>query len=176
MKLLLINRQQGIIFILILTLTTLLTACSGGEATTKIPADSSSAGEDSVAAEDSTEQEATTEAEDSASTEDTASTEPTAAGGVANAPGADTEAGQLFIERCAKCHGLEGLGNGPSVGSLSTQSGLNLKAEELQAKSDEEILVTISQGKESEMPPWGLILTLEERESLVQHIRLLGNQ
>ena len=163
MKLLFINRQQGIIFILILTLMTLLAACSGGEPEAQAPADSSSAAENSAAAEES------------ASTEQTTSSEPEVVG-VANAPGADTEGGQLFIERCAKCHGLEGLGNGPSVGSLSTQSGLNLTAEELQAKSDEEILATISQGKGAEMPPWGLLLTLEEREALVAHIRLLGEQ
>jgi len=161
MKLLFINRQQSIIFILILTLMALLAACGGGNAV-PVPAD-----DEPVAAEDAVS------SDDTASTEDSTSLE-TVVVGVANAPGADTAGGQLFIDNCAKCHGLEGLGNGPSVGSLSTQSGLNLKSEELQAKSDEEILETISQGKGAEMPPWGLVLTLEEREELVKHIRALG--
>lgn len=169
MKLRLTNRQQSLIFVLILTLMALLAACGGGDAATDAPADSSSAAEDSASTGD------TTSAEDSTSTEDAASSE-TAVVSVANAPGADTAGGQLFINRCAKCHGLKGLGDGPSVGSLSTQAGLNLISEELQAKSDEEILETISQGKGSEMPPWGLILTLEEREELVKHIRALGEQ
>jgi|GEM_PF-2567089 len=167
MKLLLTNRQQSLIFVLILTLMALLAACGGGNAV-PVPAD-----DEPVAAEDAASSDDTASSEDTASTEDAASSE-TAVVGVANAPGADTAGGQLFINRCAKCHGLKGLGDGPSVGSLSTQSGMNLISEDLQAKSDEEILATISQGKGSEMPPWGLILTLEEREELVKHIRALG--
>ncbi|MBI4770586.1 MAG: cytochrome c [Chloroflexi bacterium] len=86
------------------------------------------------------------------------------------AGGADVQ--QLFADRCAKCHGLKGLGDGPSVGSLRTQAGLNLTI--LGERSDEEILANISAGKGSEMPPFELILTLEERQALVQYVRNLG--
>lgn len=81
---------------------------------------------------------------------------------------------ELFRTYCAKCHGLKGLGDGPSVGSLRTQGGMNLTI--LQDRSDEEIFMTITAGKGSEMPPWGLVLTEEERWALVEYIRTLGGQ
>ncbi len=81
---------------------------------------------------------------------------------------------ELFRTYCAKCHGLKGLGDGPSVGSLRTQGGMNLTI--LQDRSDEEIFLTISAGKGSEMPPWALVLTEEERWALVEYIRTLGSQ
>ena len=61
----------------------------------------------------------------------------------------------LYIDNCAKCHGLTGLGDGPSVGSLSTQSGLNLTI--LQDMIEDEIREIISVGKGMEMPPWELL-------------------
>lgn len=85
-----------------------------------------------------------------------------------------TDGETLFVTYCAKCHGLGGLGDGPSVGSLSTQSGMNLTV--LQDRTDEEIFNTITGGKGVEMPPWGLVLTVEQRQALVQYIRTLGEQ
>lgn len=90
---------------------------------------------------------------------------------VAKAPGA-ADGKQLFVNNCAKCHGLTGLGDGPSAGSLRTQAGLNLTV--LQSKSDEEILNTIAQGKGTEMPPWELVLSPEERQAVLQHVRTLA--
>lgn len=86
----------------------------------------------------------------------------------------DPEGHELFMTYCAKCHGPGGLGDGPSVGSLRTQAGMNLTV--LKDRSDEELLTTISLGKGTEMPPWGLILTLEERETLVKYLRTLSSQ
>lgn len=82
------------------------------------------------------------------------------------------DAKRLYVENCAKCHGLTGLGDGPSVGSLRTQAGLNLTI--LQDRSDEELFRIISQGKGMEMPPWELVLTVEERKALVNYIRTLA--
>jgi len=78
---------------------------------------------------------------------------------------------ELFVNYCAKCHGLSGLGDGPSVGSLRTQSGLNLTI--LADKSDDELFEIISTGKGSDMAPWELALTAEQRQGLVQYIRTL---
>jgi len=77
----------------------------------------------------------------------------------------------LFVNNCAKCHGLGGLGDGPSVGSLRTQAGLNLTI--LKDKTDDELYETISIGKGSDMPPWELVLTKEQRQGLVQYVRTL---
>jgi len=90
----------------------------------------------------------------------------------ASAGGIDGQA--LFMDRCTKCHGLNGFGDGPSVGSLRTQGGMNLTI--LQERTDEELFLTISGGKGTEMPPWGIILSVEEREALVQYIKALGDQ
>ena len=85
-----------------------------------------------------------------------------------------TDGPTLFRTFCAKCHGLKGLGDGPSVGSLRSQGGMNLTI--LQDRSDEEIFNTITAGKGSEMPPWGLILSEEQRWELVKYIRTLGSE
>lgn len=85
-----------------------------------------------------------------------------------------TDGEVLFRSYCAKCHGLSGLGNGPSAASLSTQTGMNLTI--VQLKTDEELYQTISAGKGVEMPPWGLVLTPEQRRALLAHVRSLGPQ
>ena len=73
---------------------------------------------------------------------------------------------------CANCHGISGLGDGPSVGSLRVQAGLNLTI--LAKSSDEEIYKTISGGKGVEMPPWELKLSPDQRRELLQFIRTLA--
>lgn len=83
------------------------------------------------------------------------------------------DAETLYINNCAKCHGLTGLGDGPSVGSLSTQSGLNLTI--LQEMSDEEIKNIISVGKGMEMPPWELLLDDDQLQVLTEYVRTLAN-
>lgn len=114
----------------------------------------------------------------SSPTQDTQSSAPTpeaaaaAAGGAGPASRPTTTDGKvLFVTYCAKCHGLTGLGDGPSVGSLRVQAGLNLTI--LGSKSDEEIFTTISGGKGTEMPPWELILSEEQRQALVKYVRTL---
>ena len=84
----------------------------------------------------------------------------------------NTDGAALFESYCAKCHGLTGLGNGPSAGSLSTQTGMNLTL--LDLRTDEELYQTISAGKGVEMPPWGLVLTPEQRRAILSHVRTLG--
>ena len=82
------------------------------------------------------------------------------------------DAETLYIDNCAKCHGLTGLGDGPSVGSLNTQSGLNLTI--LQDMSEDEIRETISVGKGMEMPPWELLLNGDQLQALTEYVRGLA--
>lgn len=77
----------------------------------------------------------------------------------------------LFMYYCAKCHGVTGLGDGPSVGSLRTQAGLNLTI--LAKKSDAELDDTIAGGKGTDMPPWELRLRPEQRAEIIQFVRQL---
>lgn len=85
-----------------------------------------------------------------------------------------TDGEVLYTSYCAKCHGMSGLGNGPSAASLSTQTGMNLTI--VQLKTDEELYQSISAGKGVEMPPWGLVLTPEQRRAILAHVRTLGPQ
>ncbi|MBI4787281.1 MAG: cytochrome c [Chloroflexi bacterium] len=102
------------------------------------------------------------------------------AGAPANAPqvsAADAtvkDGKTLFTNFCAKCHGLGGLGDGPSVGSLRTQAGLNLTL--LGERSDRDIFATVSAGKGTEMPPFELRLNKEQREELVKYLRTLAKK
>lgn len=82
------------------------------------------------------------------------------------------DAETLYIDNCAKCHGLTGLGDGPSVGSLNTQSGLNLTI--LQDMSEDEIREIISVGKGMEMPPWELLLNGDQLQALTEYVRALA--
>lgn len=149
MKSLVAGVRWGMMLILFSALAILSASCGGGatettETETEAPAESAST------AQESTEQTSNTEA------------------------AAATEGQKLFMHYCAKCHGPKGLGDGPSVGSLRSATGMNLTV--LQDREDEELLTTISQGKGTDMPPWGLILSLEEREELIKHLRTLGSQ
>jgi len=106
--------------------------------------------------------------------EEQPSTEASSAQVEAVSEGEGVEGEALFREYCAKCHGLKGLGDGPSVGSLRTQGGMNLTI--LQDRTDEEIFTTIAGGKGTEMPPWALVLSDDEIWALVKYIRTLGSE
>jgi mono/diheme cytochrome c family protein len=84
-----------------------------------------------------------------------------------------TDGETLFIDNCAKCHGLEGYGNGPSVGSLGAITG-NFVLVAMEDYTDEELFAIITHGKGIEMPPWGLVMTEEQRWALVDYVRTLS--
>ena len=74
---------------------------------------------------------------------------------------------ELFKQYCAKCHGEDG--------KAGTAKGKNLMARkftdaEWQAgKSDAELIKSVTEGKEDDMPPFGKKLTKEQIESLVKN-------
>lgn len=86
-------------------------------------------------------------------------------------PAPTTGGREMYIYYCSKCHGISGLGDGPSVGSLRSQSGMNLTI--LGSKTDEEILDTIAAGKGTDMPPWELRLSPEQRKEILGYVRQL---
>jgi mono/diheme cytochrome c family protein len=75
------------------------------------------------------------------------------------------EAADIYNELCAQCHGLEGEGIvGPSLSDPEFQSG----------NTDQDIYDTINLGHEAAaMIGWGEILSSEQIEGLVSHIRRL---
>lgn len=85
-----------------------------------------------------------------------------------------TDGELLYTTFCAKCHGLKGVGDGPSAGSLHIEGNMALTA--VTDKSDDELLETITIGKGVDMPPWGLLLTLEQRKAVLAYVRTLAQQ
>ena len=98
--------------------------------------------------------------------------------------------GQVFQVNCAVCHGAAGVGDGPMREKLA-EAGYGGKIADLTAsgptvaKPDGEVYQIITKGfagayglpaERFVMPPFGKLLTSEERWALVHYIRLLqGN-
>lgn len=79
---------------------------------------------------------------------------------------------KLFKAQCAPCHGVKGRGDGPVAASLQPKPA-DLTDPEFQAqRTDEQLRETLVRGKGA-MPPFGALLTPEEIDLLVAHIRSL---
>lgn len=163
-----IKSYSIIVFIAIL-LTLLLTACGGGDS------DSDANATDTT---DTTDVEATSETVEGADFE---LAEQAAEDIALDVPNADelyaealtsTDGEELYVTFCSKCHGLEGYGDGPSVGSLHIEGSFVLTA--LAERPDEELTEIITYGKAVDMPAWGLILSDEQIEAVLAYVRTLG--
>ncbi len=79
----------------------------------------------------------------------------------------ETHPSELFKQYCAKCHGDDG--------KADTARGRHLKARnftdaEWQAGvTDAELIKSVTEGKDDDMPPFGKKLTPEQIESLVKN-------
>src|SRR5262249_53992712 len=79
----------------------------------------------------------------------------------------------IFEDRCASCHGLQGRGDGPQAPFLSPRPGSLISAG-TSAKSDSDLLATISNGKpRTAMPAWKDLLTEEQRREVLAYVRSL---
>ena len=73
----------------------------------------------------------------------------------------------LFLQKCAKCHGEDG--------RAETERGKKMKARNFtdaewqQSKTDSELIDSVTNGKEDDMPPFGKKLTKEQIEGLVKN-------
>lgn len=79
---------------------------------------------------------------------------------------------------CVQCHGAQGNGKGINVRDMSVLPRDHTDAKEMGARSDEDIFKVIKQGgvalnKSALMPAWGDILSDDEINDLVQHLRTL---
>jgi cytochrome c6 len=91
---------------------------------------------------------------------------------VATAVAQNAPAKDLFVSKCAICHGADG--------SAKTPMGKNLKirdfhSPEVQKQSDEDLKTMITKGK-GKMPAFDGKLTGEQIELLIGHIREIGKQ
>lgn len=79
----------------------------------------------------------------------------------------------IYREHCMDCHGTTGKGDGPKAPFLSPRPG-NLISAATSAKTDQELLRTIAQGKaRTAMPGWKDALPDEDQQAVLQYIRSL---
>ncbi len=91
--------------------------------------------------------------------------------GFAQNPPSETPEG-TFKAKCAMCHGADVRGNTPMGKKLNIQE---LRAPEVQNRTDVELIDTVTKGMEK-MPPFGGKLSKEEIESLVAYIREIAGK
>ena len=81
---------------------------------------------------------------------------------------------EMFIKNCAKCHGLNGNGYGVVSHGFATwprQLWVWYKAD---STADSYLYWILENGK-SDMPPWGLVLSENERWDLINYIKTIKN-
>jgi mono/diheme cytochrome c family protein len=90
---------------------------------------------------------------------------------------ADSAKGQeVYNTYCALCHGPTGLGDGVGAAALDPKPRDLSSAAILETYTDEFLVNVITNGgmavgKSPAMPPWGGIVTPEDIENVVAHIR-----
>ena len=77
----------------------------------------------------------------------------------------------LFRVNCSHCHGREGAGDGP-VSSYLKEKPPNLRKPEVQRLSESALFEIITNGKDV-MPPFKGELSVQERRSIVTHVKSL---
>ena len=99
----------------------------------------------------------------------------TGAGDTAAAPAvASVELGaKVYAERCALCHGASGKGDGTAAAALNPKPRDHTDGTYMKARSDEELLTVIRNGKGT-MPAWGAILNEAEIQSVLLFVRTLA--
>lgn len=87
-----------------------------------------------------------------------------------------SEAREIFMGKgtCFNCHGENGKGDGELAGSFSPPPRNFTYAAWQKVRTDGEIFWVITNGTESGMPPFGDMLSDEEKWELVNYIREIG--
>ena len=82
---------------------------------------------------------------------------------------------KLFLKNCAKCHGESGNGYGPVSHGFTTWPRQLWAWNNSGPETDGYLFWFITNGR-SDMPPWGIILSENERWDLVSYIKTLKPQ
>jgi mono/diheme cytochrome c family protein len=83
---------------------------------------------------------------------------------------AQTDAAKSFKTNCALCHAQDGSGNSSAGKALGAK---DLRSQEVQAKSDSDLALTISKGK-GKMPAFSGKLKGDEIKQMIGYIRDLA--
>lgn len=79
---------------------------------------------------------------------------------------------ELYVKYCSKCHGMTGNGAGPSAHGFSTNPRQLWTWHDADSSADPYLFWFITNGR-TDMPPWGVILSANERWDLVNYIKTL---
>jgi len=80
---------------------------------------------------------------------------------------------KLYVQYCAKCHGLSGNGQGPSAHGIQTFPRELWVWHNADPASDSYLFSFITNGR-TDMPPWGVILSENKRWDLVNYIKTIA--
>ena len=80
---------------------------------------------------------------------------------------------KVYAERCALCHGPQGHGDGPAAAGLNPKPRNHTDGSYMHTRTDAQLLEVIRHGKGS-MPAWEGILTEEEIQAVLKHVRSLA--
>ena len=80
---------------------------------------------------------------------------------------------KLYVTYCSKCHGMTGNGAGPSAHGFSTHPRQLWAWHNADKSADPYLFWFITNGR-TDMPPWGVILSENERWDLVNYIKTIA--
>ena len=88
-------------------------------------------------------------------------------GGAVLALGAgERKPSELFVQKCAKCHGEDGRADTPKGRKMKAQNFTDPDFQ--QHKKDAQLIEAVTNGTDKDMPPFGKVLTPQQIESLVK--------
>jgi mono/diheme cytochrome c family protein len=80
---------------------------------------------------------------------------------------------QIYMARCALCHGPEGKGDGPAAAGLNPKPRNHTDGTYMRSRTDDELLQVIRNGKGG-MPAWGSVLSDQEIQDVLKYVRTLA--
>ena len=79
---------------------------------------------------------------------------------------------KLYGDNCARCHAMNGSGNGPTVNAFTTSPRQLWTWHNADSSVDGYLFWFITNGR-SDMPPWGIVFSENQRWDLVNYIKTL---
>ncbi len=80
---------------------------------------------------------------------------------------------KVYKDRCALCHGPEGKGDGPAAAGLNPKPRNHTDGTYMNSRTDDQLLQVIRGGKGA-MPAWGSVLSEQEIQAVLKHVRSLA--
>jgi cytochrome c6 len=80
---------------------------------------------------------------------------------------------QIYLARCALCHGPEGKGDGAAAAGLNPKPRNHTDGTYMRSRTDDQLLEVIHNGKGG-MPAWGSVLSDQEIHDVLKYVRTLA--